>query len=111
MNIKSLFIICALSMSLFFQGCSNKQHIPPANTNTAQLPTDAMPMLTEKKAVKPAQTHFDITTQAGFLGKSENSKAYDAAMIKTLNEDYEKKLASTSKYYDFKFEVHNVSGV
>ena len=114
MNTRSLSILSLIGLTLLLHGCAGKK-----NTNTPaipiQPPTLAMPMLPSTSSPEPAAPpkpgSIDITTKPGFLGKVVDSLENDNAVIAELNKDFDKKLANTNKYYDFKFDLHNVSGV
>lgn len=114
MNTRSLSILFLISLTLLFYGCAGKK-----NTNTLAIPTQsaalAMPMLPSTSSPEPATSpkpgSIDITTKAGFLGKVVDSPANDKAILAEINKDFDKKVATTNKYYDFKFDLHNVSGV
>jgi hypothetical protein len=114
MNTSSLSIFSLISLTLLLYGCGGKK-----NTNTPVSPlqasTLAMPMLpttsTSEPTAQPQALSIGITTKPGFLGKPVNNPENDKAILATFNKDFEKKVAAANKYYDFKFDLHNVSGV
>lgn len=108
---------CLLSvLVLCFDGCSRKKPIlpgqqpivaakatPPGKPATAAQPTPP---------IAPATTpqSFDITTQAGFLGKSVDPKAQSKKLMQHAAKNFDKNAAAFNKYQDITFFVQNVSG-
>ena len=117
-----------VAMILSVGSCSRKQTVPPATTPTlptatptpsalatqattakplsAASSTPAMPLPTPAATPStPPPLVGDITTQAGFLGKSKNMAQQAAGVVSKINaQDKQTPITNLS------FQIHNVSG-